>query len=53
MGGSRPESERMLHVAERMESSTYTYNSWNRGVAPTTPPDQDIPSEEDWIQYHR
>ena len=33
--------------------STYTYNSWNRGVAPTTPPDQDIPSEEDWIQYHR
>ena len=35
----------MLHVAERMESSTYTYNSWNRGVAPTTAPDQDIASE--------
>ena len=31
----------------------YTYNSGNRGVAPTTPPDQDIPSEEDWIHYHR
>ena len=34
MGGSRPESARILHMAERMESSTYTY--WNRGVAPNT-----------------
>ena len=26
----------MLHVAERMEGSTYTCNCWNRGVVPTT-----------------
>ena len=42
MGGSRPKFDRMLHVGERMESSTYTYNCWNRGVTPTTPPNQDI-----------